>query len=267
MALKSGRVGIHPSQVDPITGMLLSSPSGSTNYNDLSNKPQINGVTLSGNKTSSDLHIEGASDLTDLDDVTISNPEAGQLLIYDGDKWENQFASISPVTPATLQSLQDVLISTPEAGQTLEYNATSEKWENVFASISPFSLSELRDVEISTPADGDLLSYEDGEWVNVEDNTNDVTILAVDLQNWSSDTTSQSGRTLYKKAISLNNVYVESPSIDIGAGTGYILPTLAEQTSYGLLQYATVDSTVPCLYLYANAIPTTAFYIKVKGVD
>ena len=105
MALKSGRVGIHPSQVDPITGMLLSGPSGSTNYNDLSNKPQINGVTLSGNKTTSDLHIEaGASDLSDLDDVRIDNPELGQLLVYDGNKWENQFASISPVTPATLQS-------------------------------------------------------------------------------------------------------------------------------------------------------------------
>ena len=97
--------------------------------------------------------------------------------------------------------------------------------------------------------------------MNVEDNTNDVTILAVDLQNWSSDTTSQSGSTLYKKTISLNNVYVESPNVDIGAGTGYVLPTLAEQTSYDLLQYVTVDSAVPCLYLYASAIPTTAFYI------
>ena len=43
MALKSGRVGIHPSQVDPITGMLLSSPGG-------------------------------ASDLSDLNDVSIDNP-------------------------------------------------------------------------------------------------------------------------------------------------------------------------------------------------
>lgn len=30
---------------------------GTTNYNDLQNKPQINGVTLSGNKTSADLGI------------------------------------------------------------------------------------------------------------------------------------------------------------------------------------------------------------------
>lgn len=33
---------------------------GTTNYNNLSNQPQINGVTLSGNKTSEDLHLQPA---------------------------------------------------------------------------------------------------------------------------------------------------------------------------------------------------------------
>ena len=32
---------------------------GTTNYSELSNKPQINGVTLDGNKTSEDLGISG----------------------------------------------------------------------------------------------------------------------------------------------------------------------------------------------------------------
>ena len=31
--------------------------SGTTNYNDLTNKPSINGITLTGNKTSADLGI------------------------------------------------------------------------------------------------------------------------------------------------------------------------------------------------------------------
>jgi hypothetical protein len=93
------------------------------------------------------------------------------------------------------------------------------------------------------------------------------TTLAVSLTGWTTDTTSQSGTTLYKKQISLTHVYVESPSVDIGAGTGYVLPTSAEQESYNLIQYVTVDDTVPCLYLYASEIPTTAFYIKVVGVE
>lgn len=99
------------------------------------------------------------------------------------------------------------------------------------------------------------------------DNSNKSTTLAVDLTNWTQDTTSQSGSTLYKKQISLNHIYAERPSVDIGAASGSVLPTTAEQTAYDLIQYVTVDDTVPCLYLYAKSIPVTAFYINVIGVD
>lgn len=34
----------------------------STNYNDLINKPQINGVTLIGNKTSQEIHVQDHMD-------------------------------------------------------------------------------------------------------------------------------------------------------------------------------------------------------------
>lgn len=37
---------------------------GTTNYNDLTNKPQINGVTLEGNKTSADLNIQSQTTQT-----------------------------------------------------------------------------------------------------------------------------------------------------------------------------------------------------------
>lgn len=92
-----------------------------------------------------------------------------------------------------------------------------------------------------------------------------VTQFQITTSSWASDTTSQSGSTLYKKTVSLNHVYVDSPSVDIGA-TG-VLPTTAQQDAYNLLQYVTVDRAVPCLYLYASDIPTTAFYINVEGVD
>ena len=40
---------------------------GTTNYNDLSNKPKINNIELSGNKTSEDLGLVGIADIiTDL---------------------------------------------------------------------------------------------------------------------------------------------------------------------------------------------------------
>lgn len=107
----------------------------------------------------------------------------------------------------------------------------------------------------------------DSTWSSTKiNNINKTTTLSVDLTGWTQDTSSQSGTTLYKKQISLNNVYVECPTVDIGAN-GSTLPTSAQQDSYNLIQYATVDDSVPCIYLYASAIPTTAFYIKVKGVD
>jgi len=130
------------------------------------------------------------------------------------------------------------------------------KWPSI-------STYNLLDVLITNIADGDVLTRVNDKWLNKP--INKVTSLAVDLTGWTQDTSSQSGTTLYKKQISLNHVYVSSPTVDIGASG--VLPTVAEQESYNLLQYVTCDDTVPCLYLYASAIPTTAFYISVVGVD
>lgn len=112
--------------------------------------------------------------------------------------------------------------------------------------------------------DGDLASKADTTTVN---NKHKVTSFEVTTSSWTQDTTSQSGTTLQKKSVSLSHVYVDSPSVEIGAASGSVLPTTAQQTAYDLLQYVTVDSAVPCLYLYASDVPTDAFYINVEGVD
>lgn len=97
------------------------------------------------------------------------------------------------------------------------------------------------------------------------DNKQVVTRKTVNTSSWSSDTTSQSGTTLYKKSISLSHVYVDSPSVEISTSSGTGLPTVAQQTAYDLLQYVTVDGTT--MYLYASAIPSDTFYINIEGVD
>ena len=136
MALKSGRVGIHPSLVDPITGMLLSSPSG-------------------------------ASSMEDLTDVNISSPESGQTLIYDADseKWVNEYSSIASTTLATLQ---DVDMSNVQDGQTLIYDADSEKWVNEYSSIAPTTLATLPDVDITSAQNKQVLQYNSSseKWEN-----------------------------------------------------------------------------------------------------
>lgn len=49
---------------------------GTTNYNDLTNKPSINGVPLEGNKTSADLNIQSQTTQTDhgTADTTLTLP-------------------------------------------------------------------------------------------------------------------------------------------------------------------------------------------------
>ena len=151
MALRSGRVGIHPSQVDPITGMLLSGPSGSTNYNDLSNKPQINGVTLSGNKTTSDLHIEaGASDLSDLDDVQITNPQDGECLMYDStsEKWINSGEAPTPtyidIVVTIYGAVEDTISFTDVAGVShSEVFASGQSSKAVLLKINPIGSTSI----------------------------------------------------------------------------------------------------------------------------
>ncbi len=94
------------------------------------------------------------------------------------------------------------------------------------------------------------------------------TQFSVSLTGWSQTTSAQSGTTLYVKTLNINHYYLDDDEVpDVAIGASGVLPTVAEQESYNLLQYVTCDDSVPCLYLYASAIPTTAFYISVTGVD
>lgn len=45
------------------------SSSGTNNYNSLSNKPQINGVTLVGNKTSKDIKVQDEMDVLSVQEI------------------------------------------------------------------------------------------------------------------------------------------------------------------------------------------------------
>lgn len=86
---------------------------GTTNYGDLTNKPQINGITLSGNKTSADLSMYTKNEVDDLLTGYITSAQLVERLAakadliqsvtYDG----NQLKYFDPVT----QRYQNVPIS------------------------------------------------------------------------------------------------------------------------------------------------------------
>ena len=228
--------------------------------------------------------------LANLTDVDLNNLADGQIIAYDStsQKWKN-------ITGGnTIAGLSDVSLTSLSANQFLRYNATSQKWENFSlsaASSSNMGLIKLgagltvnqqgaTDVDLTTTTYDNTTSGLSATTAkgaideNAADITNKhkITQKAVDITSgWTQDSTSQSGSTFYKKQITLNHIYVDSPTVEIGAYNA-VLPTTAQQTTYDYLRYVTVDDTVPCIYLYADEnmmsdSDRTSFYIDIEGVD
>ncbi len=94
---------------------------GSTDYTDLSNKPSINSVTLSGNKTSADLSLVSAP--TVLTNQTSTSMALAGNTIY---KWTSALTSLS-FASAEVSDLETVLYFT--TGGTISFtDSSSLKW-------------------------------------------------------------------------------------------------------------------------------------------
>ena len=66
--------------------------------------------------------------LAQLNDVSLSNPTANQVLSYNGTHWVNRSIELGS---QTLSDLTDVVITSPAANQMLGYDATTQKWKNI----------------------------------------------------------------------------------------------------------------------------------------
>jgi hypothetical protein len=126
-----------------LTGQIaIGSGSGTTDYNDLTNKPSINSVTLSGNKTTADLNIS----YNDLDDKP-----ALATVATTGDYDD---LTDKPAIPSALNDLSDVNINNPYQTDVLSYNESTSKWINHPVSLTVEGLSN---VALSTPYAGEVL--------------------------------------------------------------------------------------------------------------
>ena len=150
-----------------------------------------------------------------------------------------------------------------------QYNLPSgAQIDDTNTSASKVWSSDKTNTELSGKASSSDLSTLSGTVTSnntSQTNKHKVTSKSVATTGWTSDTTSQSGNTLYKKTIALSHVYVDAGAVEVSIGASGVLPTVAEQESYDLLQYVTINGTT--LTLYASAVPTTAFTINITGVD
>lgn len=132
-----------------LTGQIATgSGSGTTDYNDLSNKPSINSVTLSGNKTTSDLNIS-YNDLTNKPTI----PAAQVNSDWNADSGVAEILN-KPTIPSALNDLSDVDINNPYQTDVLSYNESTSKWINHPVSLTVEGLSN---VSLSTPVAGEVL--------------------------------------------------------------------------------------------------------------
>ena len=254
---RAASVGQNPSTD---TSMTYWQPFGTASEIATTSKPGLvmpDGQTITIDATGL---IQANIGISDLNNVTITSIANGQILVYDSTAgaWKNANLSVS-AGDVNYNNQTSGLVATKVQGAIDEVSSQMQTITQQLA--NKVNTSDIAN-NLTTTIEEKVLDARQGKVLN---DKHKVTSIQVDTSGWSSDTTSQSGTTLYKKSISLSHVYVDSPSVDIGAASGSVLPTTAQQTAYDLLQYVTVDGTT--MYLYGSDIPTNAYYINVEGVD
>lgn len=100
----------------------------------------------------------GSSTLQGLIDTTISSPQDGQVLMYDGTVGSITYGQwINADIALTLDDLLDVSAASPAAGAALVYR-------NSVWTAGALSVADLSDVVTTDVSDGDVLVYNDGVW-------------------------------------------------------------------------------------------------------
>ena len=122
--------------------------AGTDNYNQLSNQPKINSVTLTGNKTSSDLGLQPTIDSSHkLDPANVSFSEAQSSALSSG----IDSAKVGQI--ATSKAVTDCIAL--DSGINLYITATEPEGDDI----------PEGSIGIGFSADGTVKTYTDGAWV------------------------------------------------------------------------------------------------------
>lgn len=99
--------------------------------------------------------------------ITDPSDNEKYLVAYNGELSELFRISLTDLSPvASIDDLTDVNINTPAAGDILIYDVTNNEWIN--QALPADALDDLTDVTLTTPANGEVLTYDSTaqEWVN-----------------------------------------------------------------------------------------------------
>lgn len=110
----------------------------------------------------------GASSLADLDDVSLTNVQDGETLVYDASS--QKFINAEGTGGASsLEDLDDVEITTPTNGQALVYDSTEQKFVNETIEI-PDVFTQTTDGLVPAPNESGNTKYlcQNGQWIEID---------------------------------------------------------------------------------------------------
>lgn len=170
---------------------------GTSDYSALSNKPSINSVTLSGNKTTSDLGIS-YNDLSNKPTIpSVANcyetTDTASDAIDDSDKIPFYNVSVSSKRNMTLSNLKSKL---------------KTYFDNIYSTIT--TIGALSDVNISSASNGQVLKYDSStsKWVNANESGGGGGGSAIDYSTVEQDTGIKwvDGKTIYQKTLDFGTI-------------------------------------------------------------
>lgn len=147
-------------------------------YSLVAQKADFATSATSANTITPDANDKIKNKLAQLADVDVSSVSAGEVLAWDGTKWTNKVPAAQGVS--TLKDLTDTDYGTPANKDVLMYNSTAGKWESKALDLKQ-SLADLTDVTTATPANGQALMFNGTNWVNQNlslSNINDISLTS-----------------------------------------------------------------------------------------
>lgn len=102
-------------------------------------------------------------DLSVIDNLT-SESQTDALSANQGSVLKGLIDNITSITE--LNGLDDVSITDPAAGDILTYDSVNETWDNIPMPSIPYELDDLSDVDLTSPTSGEGLVFNGSEWSN-----------------------------------------------------------------------------------------------------
>ena len=172
----------------------------------------VNGSLIGGGLPQPDVPATGISNLND---VEISNLEAGQALKWDGQRWVN-LDDEKGLSELSIDGLNGVQIDAPTNGQALKWNGVH--WVNTTDESGVENLTQLSDTSIQNIQQGQILQWNGTNWVNI---TQTVSTTLQDLEDTNISNPENLSVLQYDSASQKWNAVGSSDFIDSIIDAGY----------------------------------------------